>query len=102
MFLANFPPIVCSAGVGPFVAVIIFLVGTFLIVGFLEENLFFEHVVGAIVLLVGSRPRALMVVLVLTATVTSALVGEVASTLFMAGAILHLCDRYKVRPLPFV
>jgi Na+/H+ antiporter NhaD/arsenite permease-like protein len=83
-------------------AVIIFLVGTFLVAGFLEENLFFEHVVGAIVRLVGPRPRLLAIVLVLTATVTSALVGEVASTLFMTGAVLHICDRYKLTPLPFV
>ena len=83
-------------------AVIVFLVGTFLVVGFLEENLFFEHVVGAIVRLVGPRPRVLLLVLVLTATVSSAIVGEVAATLFMAGAVLHLCDRYKLAPLPFV
>jgi Na+/H+ antiporter NhaD/arsenite permease-like protein len=96
--LLSVPQLIRSANL----AVIIFLVGTFLVVGFLEENLFFEHVVGAIVRVVGKRPRTLCVVLVLTATVTSALVGEVASTLFMAGAVLHLCDRYKLTPLPFV
>ena len=53
-------------------------------------------------MLSGPRPGLLSIVLVLTATVTSALVGEVASTLFMTGAVLHLCDRYKLTPLPFV
>ena len=43
--LLSVPQLIHSANL----AVIIFLVGTFLIVGFLEENLFFEHVVGAIV-----------------------------------------------------
>jgi len=96
--LLSVPQLIHSANL----AVIIFLVGTFLIVGFLEENLFFEHVVGAIVRVVGPRPRTLAIALVLTATTTSAMVGEVASTLFMTGAVLHICDRYKLTPLPFV
>ena len=96
--LLSVPQLIHSANL----AVIIFLVGTFLVVGYLEDNLFFEHVVEAIVRVVGPRPRVLAIVLVLTATITSALVGEVASTLFMTGAVLHICDRYKLPPLPFV
>ena len=82
--------------------VIVFLLGTFLVVGYLEQTLFFEHVVGRIVRLVGPRPRVLLTALMATAMVSSALVGEVAAILFMGGAMLHLAGRYKLSPTPFL
>ena len=36
--------------------VLIFLIGTFLVIGFLEEAQFFEHVVNAIIKAVGPNP----------------------------------------------
>jgi len=41
--------------------VLIFLIGTFLVIGYLEENQFFEHVVSAIVLKIGPRPQTLLI-----------------------------------------
>src|SRR3989440_11865742 len=35
--------------------VLVFLIGTFLVIGYLEENQFFEHVVSAIVAKIGPR-----------------------------------------------
>src|SRR5437899_4441982 len=70
--------------------VLIFLIGTFLVIGFLEESRFFEHVVSAIVGAVGPRPQSLLIVLMMIASISSALVGEVTAVLFMAGAMLHL------------
>ncbi len=82
--------------------VIIFLVGMFLVIGFLEENQFFEHIVSWIVTRVGPRPKALLMVLMIMATVSAALVDEVTSILFMTGTMLHLTTKYKLNPIPFI
>src|SRR5262245_36440513 len=82
--------------------VLIFLIGTFLVIGFLEESRFFEHVVSGIVRTVGPRPQRLLLVLMMIASVSSALVGEVTAILFMAGAMLHLTGKYELDPIPFI
>src|SRR4051812_35306093 len=79
-----------------------FLIGTFLVIGVLEESQFFEHVVKAIVARVGPRPQLLLIVLMLIASVASALVGEVTAILFRAGTMLHLTSRYRLNPVPFI
>src|SRR6266513_2717781 len=82
--------------------VLIFLIGTFLVIGYLEESRFFEHVVSAVVGAVGPRPQRLLLILMIIASLASALVGEVTAILFMAGAMLHLTSRYRLNPVPFV
>jgi Na+/H+ antiporter NhaD/arsenite permease-like protein len=41
-------------------------------------------------------------VLMMIASISSALVGEVTAILFMAGAMLHLTGKYKLNPIPFI
>jgi Na+/H+ antiporter NhaD/arsenite permease-like protein len=82
--------------------VLIFLIGTFLVIGYLEESRFFEHVVSAVVGAVGPRPQRLLLILMIIASLASALVGEVTAILFMAGAMLHLTNRYRLNPVPFI
>ena len=82
--------------------VIVFLIGTFLVIGYLEETRFFEHVVNAIVRAIGPRPELLLIVLMAIGSIASALVGEVTAVLFMAGAMLHLTSKYKLDPIPFI
>src|SRR5947209_4491241 len=82
--------------------VLVFLIGTFLVIGFLEENQFFEHVVSAIVGAIGPRPQVLLMILMVMGSLFSALVGEVTAILFMAGAMLHLTSKYRLRPAPFI
>jgi Na+/H+ antiporter NhaD/arsenite permease-like protein len=82
--------------------VIIFLVGMFLVIGYLEENQFFEHIVSGLVRAVGPHPRMLLLAMMLMATVSAALVDEVTSILFMTGTMLHLTSKYRLRPIPFV
>lgn len=82
--------------------VIVFLIGMFLVIGYLEENRFFEQIVGWIVGRVGPRPKALLLVLMIMATVSAALVDEVTSILFMTGTILQLTSKYRLRPTPFI
>lgn len=82
--------------------VLVFLIGTFLVIGFLEESQFFEHVVSAIVKSIGPKPQRLLLVLMLMGSISSALVGEVTAILFMAGAMLHLTNKYRLNPAPFI
>src|SRR4029079_10783306 len=76
--------------------------GMFLVIGFLEENQFFESVVERIVRWVGPRPRLLLIVIMLMGTLAAALVDEVTSILFMTGTMLHLTNKYRQNPIPFV
>jgi Na+/H+ antiporter NhaD/arsenite permease-like protein len=87
-----------SAGFG----VLLFLLGTFLVAGYLEENFFFEHLASRIVRGVGPRPVALMGALMLSAMIASAVVGEVAAILFVGGAMIHIAQRYKLQAIPFL
>jgi Na+/H+ antiporter NhaD/arsenite permease-like protein len=82
--------------------VIVFLIGMFLVIGFLEENQFFEHIVAVIVGKVGPRPKSLLLVLMIMATISAALVDEVTSILFMTGTMLHLTSKYRLNPIPFI
>jgi Na+/H+ antiporter NhaD/arsenite permease-like protein len=82
--------------------VLVFLIGTFLVIGFLEESQFFEHVISGMVGAIGPRPQRLLLSLMVMASISSALVGEVTAILFMAGAMLHLTSRYKLNPAPFI
>jgi len=82
--------------------VIVFLIGTFLVIGFLEESQFFEHVISGIMRAIGPRPQTLLLSLMLMGSICSALVGEVTAVLFMAGAMLHLTSKYKLNPVPFI
>lgn len=82
--------------------VILFLLGTFLVAGYLEQCLFFEHLASQIVHRVGRRPGLLIWTLMLAAMIASSIVGEVAAILFVGGAMLHIAHRYRIRPIPFL
>lgn len=82
--------------------VILFLLGTFLVAGYLEQNLFFEHLASQIVRRVGRRPATLLGVLMLSAMIASAIVGEVAAILFVGGAMMHIAQRYRLSAIPFL
>jgi Na+/H+ antiporter NhaD/arsenite permease-like protein len=82
--------------------VIVFLVGMFLVIGFLEENQFFEYIVARIVGFVGPNPKLLLLAMMIMGTVAAALVDEVTSILFMSGTMLHMTSKYKLNPIPFI
>jgi Na+/H+ antiporter NhaD/arsenite permease-like protein len=82
--------------------VILFLIGMMTIIGFLEENHFFEYLINRIIKMVGERTERLIVILFLMSAISSALVDEVTSILFMTATILHLTADYDVNPLPFI
>jgi len=82
--------------------IILFLVGMMLVIGFLEERRFFEVVMETLLAAIGRRPYALLAAMMGLAMVSAALVDEVTSILFMTTLTLHITQRFKVAPLPFV
>ncbi len=82
--------------------IVLFLVGMMIVIGFLEERRFFEHIVDAVVDKVGDNGRLLVVVLMVMAAFSAALVDEVTSILFMAATVFNITTRLSVRPLPLL
>lgn len=81
---------------------ILFLVGMMIVVGFLEEKKFFEHLLGKIMAKVGKNPVKLIVVLMLMSALFAALVDEVTSILFMTATVLHLTGKLRISAIPLV
>jgi len=96
--LLDVPHLVEFAGLD----IILFLIAMMTVIGFLEENHFFEFVIDHLLLLVGPHPKRIMVVMMVAAAVSAALVDEVTSILFMVAAMLHLLGRAKINPIPFI
>ena len=82
--------------------IILFLVGMMILVGYLEENHFFESLVNTLIRYIGPRPLLLMGTLMVVGAVSAALVDEVTSILFMTATMIHLTSRFGVNPIPFV
>jgi Na+/H+ antiporter NhaD/arsenite permease-like protein len=82
--------------------VILFLVGMMILVGYLEENHFFESLVNALIRYIGPRPFFLVATLMIVGAISAALVDEVTSILFMTATMIHLTSRFGVNPIPFV
>ena len=84
------------------VDIILFLIGMMIIIGFLEEKQFFEHLVNKLISFVGMSGNRLVILLLLASGISAALVDEVTSILFMATAMLNITNRYKINPVPFI
>ncbi len=96
--LLDIPHVIEFAGLD----IILFLVGMMTIVGFLEENHFFEFMVAKIVDKIGEKPYVLFGALMALSSFFAALVDEVTSILFMMSTTFHITKRYKVNPVPFL
>ncbi|MEM3571960.1 MAG: SLC13 family permease [Candidatus Bathyarchaeia archaeon] len=82
--------------------VILFLISMMIIIGFLEENAFFEYLIGKIVKAIGLKSDRLIIIILALSAFFAALVDEVTSILFITSTIFHLTSKYKVNPVPFV
>lgn len=96
--LLDIPHLVEFAGLD----IILFLIGMMTVIGFLEERRFFEHVIEELINRVGVSATRVVSVLMLASFVSAALVDEVTSVLFMLSSLLHLTNKHKVNPVPFV
>ena len=84
------------------VDIILFLIGMMIIIGYLEEKQFFEHMVNKLISFAGMNGRYLVVLMLLSSGIAAALVDEVTSVLFMITAMLSITSRYKQNPVPFI
>jgi Na+/H+ antiporter NhaD/arsenite permease-like protein len=96
--LIDIPHIIEFAGLD----IILFLIGMMIVIGYLEERHFFEHLVTSVLALVGNRPRLIMSLLLGFSALFAALVDEVTSILFMTTTMLHITSRQRLRAAPFV
>ncbi|MHC1579292.1 MAG: ArsB/NhaD family transporter, partial [Candidatus Alkanophagales archaeon] len=82
--------------------VILFLMGMMTVIGFLEEQGFFEHVLEMLFRHFSRSGFVLVSGLLLMSAVFAALVDEVTSILFMTALTLRIAERYDLDPLPMV
>lgn len=82
--------------------IVLFLIGMMIIVGYLEEKQFFEHLVNNLIELVGMHGKRLLILILVASFISAALVDEVTSILFMVAAMLNIVSRYKLNPVPFI
>ncbi len=82
--------------------IILFLVGMMIIIGFLEKRHFFEHLISYVLRVSGDNEAKLMVSMMSAAFLSAALVDEVTSILFMSAAMLHITEKYRLNPVPFI
>lgn len=82
--------------------IVLFLISMMIVVGYLEDKCFFEHLINKLVELVGANGRRLMILMLVLSFISAALVDEVTSILFMAAAMLSITSRYKLNPIPFL
>lgn len=82
--------------------VIVFLIGMMIIVGLLKDAGFFAWIVETILKMRNLSARKFVVAIALISAALSSMTGEVVSIIFMAAAILEVCDYFEVNPLPFI
>ncbi len=82
--------------------VILFLVCMMILVGLLKENGFFNIISR---LLLGAKrlnARKFLIILSVVSAAMAAMVDEVTSIIFMVIAVLEICDRLEINPVPFL
>lgn len=82
--------------------IVLFLAAMMIVIGFLEERHFFEHLLEKIMRYTGSSANRLVLMLMLMSALFAALVDEITSILFMAATVLHLTAKLNVRAVPFI
>ena len=82
--------------------IILFLVAMMIVIGYLEERHFFEHLLERILLRIGNDPNKLIILLMIMSGTFAALVDEVTSILFMVATVLHLTAKLRINPVPFI
>jgi Na+/H+ antiporter NhaD/arsenite permease-like protein len=85
--------------------IILFLIGMFTIIVFLDDKKFFDWLMPKIVKPFYNNPYAMIAILFLLATLMAALVDEVTSILFMSLLMIKILKVYKIegsKVLPFI
>ncbi len=76
--------------------IILFLLGMMTIVGYLEENHYFEYLVSKMIPVLHGKPKLFIIVMMFTASFFAAVVDEVTAILFMSVIMLELSAIYQL------
>lgn len=82
--------------------VILFLVGMMVLVGLLKEVGFFAWLVTLILRIRNLTAKKFVFTISVFSALLACCVDEVTSIIFMAAAILEICDYFEVEPTPFI
>lgn len=82
--------------------VVLFLIGTMILVGMLNDAGFFYWIVTRLIRIKKITGEKLFILIMLLSGVLSGLVGEVASIIIMAKIILDICDLIDIDPVPLI
>jgi len=81
--------------------VILFLACMMIVIGYLEEEHFFEYIVNKMLKLAKSTYR-LIIIIAISSWLFAALVDEVTSILFMTSTVLRIASLYGIDPIPMI
>ena len=82
--------------------VILFLVGMMVIVGLLKESGFFAWLISLILRVRNLTATKFLISVSFISALLACAVDEVTSIIFMAAAIIEICDYFEVNPTPFI
>ncbi|MDD5428383.1 MAG: SLC13 family permease [Candidatus Omnitrophica bacterium] len=84
------------------IEVILFLACMMVLVGLLKENGFFNLISHLLLGVKKLNSKKFIIILSIVSAVMASLVDEVTSIIFMIVAILEICDRLEIDPVPFL
>ena len=82
--------------------VILFLVGMMVLVGLIKEVGFFAWLVTLILRIRNLTSKKFVFAISILSAILACCVDEVTSIIFMAAAILEICDYFEIEPTPFI
>ena len=82
--------------------VILFLVCMMVLVGLLKENGFFNIISHLLLGIKHLNSRKFIIILSVVSALLASMVDEVTSIIFMIVAILEICDRLEIDPVPYL
>ncbi|MEI6831829.1 MAG: SLC13 family permease [Candidatus Omnitrophota bacterium] len=82
--------------------VILFLIGTMILVGMLNDAGFFYWVITRLIRIKNVTGKKLFILIMLLSGILSGLMGEVASIIIMSKIILDICDLIDINPIPLI
>ena len=82
--------------------VILFLIGMMIIIGRLKDAGVFAWLVSVILRIPKLTGRRFVLIISVLSGIFAGLINEVTSIIFMAAAVLEVCDYFEVNPMPFI
>ncbi len=82
--------------------VILFLIGMMIIIGRLKDAGVFAWLVSVILRIPSLTGKRFVLIIAVLSGIFAGLINEVTSIIFIAAAVLEVCDYFEVDPVPFI